>query len=572
MTTSIAEGSGPPWNPTVAYFSMEIAIDDSLPTYCGGLGVLAGDHLRALADLGVPTVAVTLLYRGGYFTQSVDGAGHQHEQPVRWVPEARLEELRPRVAVELDGTSVHIRAWRHWITGCTGSRVAVLFLDTDVVENAPSHRAISDQIYAGDEAHRLRQEAVLGIGGVRMLARLGWAEVPTFHMNEGHSSLLTVALLDETSGPLLDHPDRAAAVRDRCVFTTHTPVPEGHDQFDRPMVEAVLGQRLQKELVDLQQFSDDDKLNMTVLGMSFSRSINAVSLLHGEVSRAMFPRFSISSITNGVHAGRWVSPSFADLFDRFVPTWRRDNAALRETIAIPLDAIEAAHRQAKQALVELVAGQTKADLDPDALTLGIARRAAAYKRLDLLLSRPDALVSLTRSAGPLQIVYSGKAHPADEKGKRMIGKIHEAAARLGDAVPVVYLEDYSLELAAVICAGSDVWVNTPIWGHEASGTSGMKAALNGVPSLSVLDGWWPEGHVEGVTGWAVGNGTDQGADADAASLCALLGDVVAPLYYGAPEEFLEIRRSTIALTGSYFTAERMARQYVTRAYRADPPD
>jgi glycogen phosphorylase len=216
-----------------------------------------------------------------------------------------------------------------------------------------------------------------------------------------------------------------------------------------------------------------------------------------------------------------------------------------------------------------VAERSGATFDPEALTLGIARRAAAYKRLDLLLSRPDALAEIVETRGPLQIVYSGKAHPADEKGKAMIAHIHEAAARIGSTVPVVYLEDYSLELASVICAGSDVWVNTPIWGHEASGTSGMKAALNGVPSLSVLDGWWPEGHLEGVTGWAVGNGTDQGADADAASLYAVLGEVVAPLFYGAPDDYLAVRRSTIALTGSYFTAERMARQYATRAYRFD---
>jgi starch phosphorylase len=443
--------------------------------------------------------------------------------------------------------------------------VAALFLDTDVAENEPRHRTITDQIYAGDQSHRLRQEAVLGIGGVRMLAALGLPDVATFHMNEGHSALLTLALLEASSRP--DDPAQVAAVRERCVFTTHTPVPEGHDQFNRPLVRAVLGERTETELEALRLFGDEDELNMTVLGMSFSRSINAVSLLHGEVSRAMFPGFSISSITNGVHAERWVSPSFAELFDRYIPSWRLDNTSLHEAVALPLAAVETAHRRAKQALIELVARGGTA-LDPDALTLGIARRAAAYKRLDLLLSRPEALKEIVRSSGPLQIVYSGKAHPEDEKGKRMIAHIYEAAARVADVVSVVYVEDYSLDIAAVICAGSDVWVNTPIWGHEASGTSGMKAALNGVPSLSVLDGWWPEGHVEGVTGWAVGNGTDQGADADAASLYAVLGEVVAPLFYGSPDEFLAVRRSTVALNGSSFTAERMARQYVTRAYRA----
>jgi len=560
------EGGGLP-TPEVAYLSMEIAIDDTLSSYCGGLGVLAGDHLRAAADLSVPILGITLLYRGGYFTQTLTDDGHQLEAPVQWSPEGLLEALDETVTIELDARPVVVRAWRHWIVGVTGHRVPVLFLDTDAPENDERDRSITDQLYSGDRSHRLRQEAVLGLAGAALLDRLGLLGTPTFHMNEGHSSLLVLALLRAArAAGDADATDPAAAVRRRCVFTTHTPVPEGHDHFPVEMVRAILGSDVTIEL-EAMGVLEGGELNMTVLGMAYAGFINAVSLMHGRVSRPMFPRFSITSITNGVHVGRWVAPSFARLFDLHLPGWRRDNASLRYASAIPHGELDEAHQVAKRVLVDLVFKRTGVNLDPRAFTLGIARRAAKYKRLDLLLSHPEQLGGIAAQAGPLQIVYAGKAHPSDAEGKAAIVRIHRAAGILGDAVVVVYLEDYSIDIAAVLCSGADVWVNTPVRGREASGTSGMKAAMNGVPSLSVLDGWWPEGHIEGVTGWSIGGDVDDSDDAvDSADLYGKLRTVIVPGYYRDPDGFTSIRSAAIALNGSFFSAERMVRQYMVRAY------
>jgi len=551
---------------------MEIAIDDTLSSYCGGLGVLAGDHLRAAADLSVPIIGITLLYRGGYFTQTLTGDGHQLEAPVQWSPEGLLESLDETVTIELDARPVVVRAWRYWIVGCTGHRVPVLFLDTDTAENDKRDRSITDQLYSGDRSHRLRQEAVLGLGGPAFLDRLGLLGTPTFHMNEGHSSLLVLALLRSVraSGGA-NATDPEAAVRRHCVFTTHTPVPEGHDHFPVEMVRAILGSGVTNEL-EAMGVLEDGELNMTVLGMSYAGFINAVSLMHGRVSRPMFPTFSITSITNGVHAERWVAPSLARLFDRHLPDWRRDNALLRYASAIPHTELDEAHGIAKGILVDLVSKRTGVNLDPRALTLGIARRAAKYKRLDLLLGDPEQLRDIAAKSGPLQVIYAGKAHPSDAAGKAAIVRIHRATAALGDAVRVVYLEDYSIDVAAVLCSGADVWVNTPVRGREASGTSGMKAAMNGVPSLSVLDGWWPEGHVEGVTGWSIGGDLEDSDDAvDSADLYAKLRTVIAPGFYRDPEGFTSIRGSAISLNGSFFSAARMVREYTVRAYHLGSP-
>ncbi len=549
--------------PQVAYFSMEIAVENALPTYCGGLGVLAGDHLRAAADLGVPMVGVTLLYRSGYFHQTLDAKGEQHEELVRWSPEDLLEILDVPVTMALGGRRIVIRIWRRWIVGGTGHRVPVLFLDTDVDGNDERDRAITDQLYGGPPEHRLRQEAVLGLGGPIALERLG-LNPGTFHMNEGHSSLLTLALLRADSSS-----DRFGAVRRQCVFTTHTPVPEGHDRFPLAMVHGLLGDEAMAELRELGGLVDEE-LNMTALGMSSSRFVNAVSLRHAEVTSAMFPAQTISSITNGVHARTWVAPSVARLFDRHLPGWWRENSSLRYASAIPLPELEDAHQAAKRSLIELVRHDTGAPFDEGTLTLGAARRTAGYKRLDLLLSDPGRLRQMAEMAGPIQIVFAGKAHPSDREGKGVIARIHQTAKGLKGAVTVAFVPEYSMEKAAVLCAGADLWVNTPRKPQEASGTSGMKAALNGVPSLSVLDGWWLEGHVEGVTGWAVGDDRPlSDLPKEAEDLYAKLESTIAPMFYAAPDQFGAVRRAAIALNAAYFTAERMLRQYAAFAYALD---
>jgi len=544
---------------------MEVAIEDSLPTFSGGLGVLAGDFLRSAADLALPVAGVTLLYRGGYFAQHVDPSGRQSESPVAWTPQDVLEQLPDRVSVEIDGRRVEVGAWRRLIRGHSGHRIPLYLLDTDVRGNSKADRAITDQLYAGDQGHRLRQEAVLGFGGVAMLRALG-DEPALFHMNEGHCSLLTLGLLESEIESGSASMERAVdAVRRRCVFTTHTPVPAGHDRFEESRVRSVLGARRSK-LVERLGCLSDGFLNMTSLGMHMSCFTNGVSLRHGEVSRKMFPGVPIRSITNGVHAATWVARPFGQLYDRVVPGWRSDNELLRYTSGLDLEELDEAHVACKKELLESVRKANGVKLPPEVLTIGLARRATPYKRTTLLFSDLERLRELVEHCGPMQVLCSGKAHPRDKAGKDLIADLVAASRQLRGTVDIVFLEGYDLALASKLCAGTDVWLNTPEKPHEASGTSGMKAALNGVPSLSVLDGWWVEGCVEGVTGWSIGDSNSAGDDAS--SLYAKLEDVVIPLFYKDHEGFLAVMRSAISLNGSFFNTERMVREYALSAYRS----
>jgi starch phosphorylase len=557
----------------VAYFSMEIAIDPRLPTYSGGLGVLAGDTLRAAADLGLPMIGITLLHRKGYFRQHLDEQGNQSETPNDWSPETTLDALPATATVSIEGQAVRVRAWRYVVRGVTGRSVPVLFLDTSLAENEPRHRALTDYLYGGDSHYRLCQEVVLGLGGVAMLRALGYENVQAYHMNEGHSALLGLALLQERMagrGPLAAaSEDDMEAVRRRCVFTTHTPVPAGHDRFVERIVEEVLGSDLSDGLRAIGGW-DDGEFNTTYLALLLSHYVNGVAMRHGQVSRGMFPQYPISSITNGVHAATWTSGPFQELFDRHIADWRADNLNLRYAVGIPRAEIRSAHAHAKQELLAEVQRRTGQRLDPEAMTVGFARRAATYKRTDLLFSDLERLRRIRREVGPLQFIYGGKAHPHDEGGKAMIRRIFEAKSMLGSEVPVVYLEDYDMVLGRSLCAGVDLWLNTPQKPQEASGTSGMKAAMNGVPSLSVLDGWWIEGCVEGVAGWSIGERWEEEADSqkEIAAMYEKLERVIVPMYYGRPLAFARVMRSAIALNGSFFNAQRMLFQYIQNAYRS----
>ena len=525
----------------VAYFSMEIGVDPNVPTYAGGLGVLAGDFVRAAADLGLPLVAVTLLHRKGYFRQRLDATGRQREEPAEWNVEAHLEALPARVTVTINGQPVVVRAWRRRVTGLGGATVSVYFLDTDVEDNTTRDRALSHFLYGGDAAYRLAQEAVLGIGGVRMLRALGYDHVHRFHLNEGHSALLVLELASErlrASGRATADDGDVDAVRQMCVFTTHTPVPAAHDQFPLDLAERVIGAHPMSQL--MHRCCYGGALNMTYLALNFSHYVNGVAMRHGEVSRRMFGGYHIDAITNGVHAATWVSEPFRTLFDRHIPSWRPTISASGMPSAFPPQRYWDAHVAAKLRLLELVNRHQSPPLDPTVLTIGFARRASTYKRADLLVSDLERLRAIARAAGGLQVVYAGKAHPRDEEGKRIIEHVFRAREALGSDVPIVYLEDYDMEMARLLTAGADIWLNTPHPPLEASGTSGMKAALNGVPSLSVLDGWWIEGHVEGVTGWAIGSDGRmplvETADsaAHAAALYDTLERTVAPLFLPQP--------------------------------------
>jgi len=559
-----------PFPSTIAYFSMEICLEQAIPTYSGGLGVLAGDTLRSCADLELPVVGITLLHRKGYFRQHLDSAGQQSEAPVVWSPEDILEPLAPTVTVQIAGRDVHVRAWKYVVRGVTGGEVPVLLLDTALPENDAYDRTLTDQLYGGDNYYRLCQEVVLGMGGAEMLNALGYTGSVTYHMNEGHASLVTLTLLErQLEGRRSFEVNDAdlEAVEQRSVFTTHTPVPAGHDKFPAAMVRQVLGdERL--ALLEKAQGVSDGELNMTHLALHLSRFVNGVAMRHRDVSQGMFPNFPINSVTNGVHAVTWTHPVFRDLFDRRVPEWRRDNNYLRYAIGIPLQEIHEAHERCKVEFLAEVKRRTGVELDPKVFTIGFARRATPYKRADLIFSDPDRLARIAREVGPMQIVYGGKAHPHDNGGKELIKRIHEAARRLEGQVRVVYIENYEMSLAQLMVPGVDLWLNNPMKPLEASGTSGMKAAINGVPQLSVLDGWWIEGHVEGVTGWSIGSGIEPESDPmkDAGDLYLKLERAVLPLFYGLPMAYAEMRRHSIALNGSFFNTQRMVEQYVRNAY------
>jgi glycogen phosphorylase len=562
----------PPTERKVAYFSMEIGLDASIPTYSGGLGVLAGDTIRSAADLKVPMVVVTLLHRKGYFYQQLDASGWQTEESVEWVIEDFLEEQTPHVKVQIEQRDVTIRAWKYEVKGQSGFVVPVFFLDTNLPDNAEWDRTLTDHLYGGDSFYRLCQELILGGGGVKMLRALGYLDIERFHLNEGHASLLTLELLNEqmqqeNSNSISD--EAIQAVRESCVFTTHTPVVAGHDRFPLEIVRRVMGNHPAFEMPNV--FCCDGQLNMTYLALNLSHYVNGVAKKHGEVSRLMFAAYIIDSITNGVHVATWTSHPFQKLFDQYIPGWREDNFSLRYALNIPNPQIWQAHMAAKRNLIHLVNREYNSGMDFDVLTLGFARRAATYKRADLLFHDIERLKAISSQVGPIQIIYAGKAHPQDQKGKELIQRIIQARQNLQPEIKMVYLANYDMALGGLITAGVDLWLNTPEPPMEASGTSGMKAAINGVPSLSILDGWWIEGCIENITGWAIGDlpetedrSRDRARDAD--SLYDKLENTIGPMYYQDRDRFINIMTHAIALNGSFFNTQRMMQQYVLRAY------
>ncbi len=552
-----ANGNG---KPKIAYFSMEIGIDENIPTYSGGLGILAGDTLKSCADLKVPIIGVTLLSENGYFYQKLDGDGVQIELPMNFDVEGVLEPIPGTASVTVENRTVRIRIWRYVLKGITGHIVPVLFLDTNLEENAEWDRTLTKYLYGGDSRYRLAQEIVLGVGGVRALQALGIETIERFHMNEGHAAMLTLELFRQAQD--LDR------VRQRCLFTTHTPVAAGHDQFDLSFARPMLGEMLPDSLVPEVTF--ENKLNMTMLALHFSHYVNGVAKKHGEVSRRMFPGYTIDSITNGVHSATWVSEPFKRLFDTHMPGWRADSFILRSALGIDKQEIWSAHMEAKRDLVDFVNSRYNAGLAYERFTIGFARRQTAYKRPDLLISDMPRLVQIAEQAGPIQIIYAGKAHPKDASGKESIKKIVDAAKTIGGKVKIVYIHNYDMAIGKMMVAGVDLWLNTPRRPFEASGTSGMKAAHNGVPQFSTLDGWWLEGCIENITGWAIGpeKTAQQESDdeIDRRDLYEKLEEWILPKYYHDRDNWIRTMRSCIAINGSFFNTNRMVQQYVVNAY------
>lgn len=540
----------------IAYFSMEIGLDPRIPTYAGGLGILAGDTVKSCADMGVPLVGVTLLSEKGFFHQILDRDGTQHEIPVEWHKQDFLKLLQERVSVSIEGRTIYLQIWQHTVCGVSGHQVTIYYLDTNIPENSEWDRKITSVLYNGDPWQRLCQEIVLGIGGVRALDALGYRNsVLKYHLNEGHAAFLTLELLKNNT---------VEEVRSKCVFTTHTPVPAGHDKFELDLVRNAF----KDSSLDFSDWIYDGKLNMTLLALKLSGHVNGVAKKHRDVSEKMFPGYHIDSITNGVHSLTWTCEPMKRLFDQYISGWRKDCYMLRYSLNIPSEEIWNAHLEQKRKLIDHINAMTGVGLEYNILTIGFARRATAYKRADLIFRDLDKLRAVGK--GKIQIIMAGKAHSSDGEGKDLIKKIFRHIHDLKNDIKIVYLSNYEMWLAQQLVSGVDVWLNTPMRPKEASGTSGMKAAHNGVLNFSVLDGWWIEGHVEDVTGWSIGPKYGEHSEMDdiqdAEDLYNKLEHKIIPLYYDNNKKWVEMMLHGISHNASFFNTQRMVSQYVTNCY------
>jgi starch phosphorylase len=548
-------------DPRIAYFSMEIGISSSMPTYSGGLGVLAGDIVKSSADLRLQMVAVTLASRKGFFRQKLTPQGEQLELPDEWDPAKTLTAMPAKVTVPIEGRPVQVQAWLYEYQSVTGGMVPILFLDTDVAENSPEDRKITDTLYGGDKRYRLKQEIVLGIGGTRLLKNLPF-KIRKYHMNEGHSSLLTLELLKENR---MDE----EKVKNLCVFTTHSPVEAAFDQFSYDLVQEVLGREYL--LSDMKHNAGTDNLNMAMLALNLSKYVNGVSLAHVDYSRKLFPGRYIRAVTNGVHSYTWTCQHFRQLFDKYIPGWTNEPILLAKASEIPNREVWDAHTKAKTDLLTFVEKANGVTLDPEALTIGFARRATGYKRSTLIFSDLHRLNDINRRE-KIQMIFAGKAHPNDIDGKRLIKQIHDYARMLKDQIKIVYLENYNMDIASKLTSGVDVWLNTPLPPMEASGTSGMKAAHNGVVNFSVLDGWWIEGCTEGVTGWAIGPhpreplAESERREMELQDLYSKLEYLLVPTFYRQKDAWIALMKNSIAKIAYYFQTQWVMRRYITEAY------
>lgn len=568
-----ARDSAPPSAKRIAYFCMEFGLHESLPIYSGGLGMLAGDHLRSASDLGLDLFGVGLLYRQGYFTQRIDNG----EQTVHYTThDPATLPIQPvygrdgdpiRVTIPDGNTEYQATAWEVRI-----GHVRLFLLDTNLPENPEPVRELTHRLYGGDKRTRLHQEVLLGFGGKRLFDKLG-IQPDVFHMNEGHAAFLTTALLSEAvaRGTPLD--DARASVRERCVFTTHTPVPAGHDRFESEAVTAVLGRTLQAAGLSASDWADpaitdENEFCMSTLAIRNSRKVNGVSKLHAEVSTGMFHHLGVEvePITNGVHPTAWLAEATAGLFNTHLPGWRSrisDPEFWSQAASIPTEAVMATRLALRTRLIEAIRTElAQPDLfNPEHLTIGFARRFATYKRANLLFSQPNRLAEILDRG--VQIAFAGKAHPKDIPGQALIREIVEWSQDPRFKGRIVFVPGYDPRWGRLLTQGSDVWLNNPRRPQEASGTSGQKAALNGNPNLSVLDGWWPEG-ADGTNGWSIQGGSDA---EDAEELYRLLEGPVTASFQDT-EAWATLMRRNFETNVAVFNTDRMVRDYCRLMYNS----
>jgi starch phosphorylase len=519
-----------------------------LRTYSGGLGVLAGDHMKAAAEAGADVVGVTLLYREGFARQRLDERGVQTEVNPEYDFSQYVQDTGTEISLPLDGGEIRSRLWKAEVEGVSGAKVDVIFLDTAHPENSNEHSRLAARLYGGDDSVRIRQEYLLGVGGIRALKALGKWPLAGLHINEGHCAFATLEMLRQGWS--------REQLRARCLFTTHTPIPVAHEKWSWDDATGILGDVLPD---DARALAGDDRLSMSHLAVSLSGHVNAVSEINARVAADMFPGTEIAPVTNGVHHITWVGQPMGELYDKHLPRWREDPGALAGAGVIPDDELRAARGEARRALRELSRSAVGVDLDPDALTVGFARRFAQYKRADLVFTDIDRLASICD--GGVQFVFAGKAHPRDDGGKALIQSVFSSAAKLEGRMKIVFIPDYSMSIGRNITGGADVWLNNPVRPMEASGTSGMKAVMNGVPNCSILDGWWPEACEHGVNGWAFGSESEDSDDRqDADALYRVLENDVIPAWRAGGERWADLMRAAITVSAG-FTAARMFGEY-----------
>lgn len=540
-------------NKKVAYLSMEIALENDIKTFAGGLGVLAGDILRSASEKSFPMLGITLLNKNGYFKQIITPKNKQEERADK-SNYSKLELLPYKIYLKIGNDKVLVRSWLYNLVSGEGITIPVYLLDTDWPENREKHRRLCENLYDSDIRKKLKQAVILGRGGVKLLEKIGLDKISKIHLNEGHGALAAIELF--LNSKKKSEKEKVKEVRERLVFTTHTPVKEAHDVF---FAEFLL--KYQPDFpVNLEGMIKDDQINFSEIALYFSSFINGVSIKHAKVSRKMFPKYKIKDITNGVNSLLWTCPEFKELFNKYTPGWEKKNSLLKNAEKIPLEEIKETHLKAKRNLIKLVEERNVIKLSEDVFTIVFARRFAPYKRPTLLLSDLKKLKEINKKVGKIQIVYAGKAHPNDVVGKTLISDAMKRMQEINKEIKIVFLENYDLEMAKILVSGADLWLNNPVPPNEASATSGMKAAHNGVPQLSTWDGWWPEGYFGGKTGWTIEEKDFK------TNLYEILAEKIIPLYYNKEMEYYKICRQAISLNAPKFNTQRVVEDYIKKAY------
>lgn len=542
-------------NIQTAYFSMEIGVKDSMKTYAGGLGILAGDTIKTAADTGYGMVAVTLLYKNGYFKQNLASDGEQLEAPDTWDYQSELQDTGVYVDVPVKDGIVKVQVLKHTQKGLSGE-VDIIFLNTDLEDNPEKYKYASYNLYTPFENTRLLQEIILGIGGVYALQALGYTELSTYHLNESHAAFGILAL-EETLG------SREEA-KSKVVFTTHTPAEHGHKKYHFDELSNTLTQDFLSKISDE---IENGIINMTIFCLNNSRYSNAVAKRHGEVSNQMFPGRRIDYITNGIHIDSWISDSFRNLFNEEIGDFLSNPNLLKKATKIKPEKIAQAHLENKKNLIQFIKEATQIELSVDVLTIGFARRVDGYKRSGLIFKNLPLLKRIAEQNRGLQLVFSGKAYFDYKDGEDYIGKVFQLEHQDLGKLRVVYIPDYGMSISKYMISGCDLWLNNPLKPLEASGTSGMKAALNGVPNFSTLDGWWLEGYFEGKNGWSIGDDSMQNnEEIQIYDLYSKLEHQILPIYNNFKRNWYKVARNAIALNASYFNTHRMLEEYRKKAY------